>query len=76
MNFESQKIRSTHTGMPVADEFFKVGILLLKIPSLKPTASSHLKMDGWNTMKFIFGAFRPIFRVAFKVLVSGRVYLV
>ena len=32
------------------------------ISSLKLTASLHLKMDGWNTRTFPFGAFRPIFR--------------
>ena len=31
------------------------------LPSLKLTYSSPLKMDGWNTMNFPFGA-RPIFR--------------
>ena len=41
-----------------------------KIPgTLKLTASSHLKMDGWNTFSFPFGA-RPIFRG--KMAVSFR----
>ena len=32
-----------------------------RLPSLKLTASLHLKMDGWKTLSFPFGA-RPIFR--------------
>ena len=32
--------------------------------------SLPLKMDGWNTMKFPFGSFGPIFRG--ELLVSGR----
>ena len=40
-----------------------------KLPSLKLTFS-HLKMDGWKTFSFPFGA-RPIFRG--ELLVSGRV---
>ena len=31
------------------------------LPSLKLTASKHLKMDAWNTRKFPFGSFRPMF---------------
>ena len=30
----------------------------------------HLKMDGWNTFSFPFGAFRPIFRGELLVLGS------
>ena len=40
------------------------------LPSLKLTASSPLKMDGWNNFSFPFGA-RPIFRG--ELLVSGSV---
>ena len=40
------------------------------LPSLKLTATSPLKMDGWNTIAFPIG-FRPIFRG--KLLVSGSV---
>ena len=36
--------------------------VILILHSLKLTASLHLKMDGWNTFSFPFGAFRPIFR--------------
>ena len=39
-----------------------------KVPSLKLTASLHLKMDGWNT-RFLLGW--PIFRG--RLLVSGSV---
>ena len=34
------------------------------LPSLKLTASWHLKMDGWNTFRFLLGRFRPIFEGA------------
>ena len=76
MNFESHRIRSTHAGMPVIDEKFRAWDFAIEdIPSLKPTTSSHLKMDGKGIrFTFPFGAFRPIFRVAFKLSVSGRVY--
>ncbi len=40
------------------------------VHSLKLTASLHLKMDGWKTFSFPYGAFRPVFRgelaVSFK----------
>ncbi len=39
--------------------------------TLRKTNSSHLKMDGWNTTYFHFGA-RPIFRC--ELLVYQRVY--
>ena len=39
--------------------------------TLPETNSSHLKMNGWNTFSFPFGA-RPIFRG--KPLVSGSVW--
>ena len=38
--------------------------------TLPETHSLHLKMDGWKTIRFPFGA-RPIFRG--ELLVSGRV---
>ena len=41
------------------------------LPSLKLTASLHLKMDGIGIRLFPFGAFRPIFRGKL-LLVSGR----
>ena len=47
-----------------------VGIILADLPSLKLTFSP-LKMDGWNTKTFPFGAFRLIFRC--ELLVLGRV---
>ena len=34
------------------------------LPSLKLTASLHLKMDGWNTFLFPFGAFPAYFQGA------------
>ena len=40
-----------------------------ELPSLKLTFS-HLKMDGWKTFLFPFGAFRPVFRCVL-LLVSG-----
>jgi len=52
-------------------EFLEVGKTTpTLIPSLKLTASSPLKMDGWNSSNFLFGAFRPIFWC--KLAVSFR----
>ena len=39
--------------------------------TLPETNELHLKMDGWNTIRLPFGAFRPIFKG--ELLVSGRV---
>ena len=44
------------------------------VPSLKLTFS-HLKMDGWNTFSFPFGAFNGLFSGANLLLVLGRVFL-
>ena len=43
----------------LGDQLGSLGRSLGGLPSLKLTASSHLKMDGWNT-NFLLG--RPIFR--------------
>ena len=45
-------------------------VKLERLPSLKLTASLHLKLDGWNTIVFFWGQ-RPFFRS--KLLVVGSV---
>ena len=45
---------------------------VMVIYTLPETNSSHLKMDGWKTIRLPFG-FQPIFRCEW-LLVSGRVY--
>ena len=46
---------------------------VLFVPSLKQTASLHLKTDGWNTICFLLGGKGPIFR-GFCCSFLGRVY--
>ena len=40
-----------------------------RVPSLKLTVSSHLKMDGWNTIRLPFGAKGLFFKGANLLLV-------
>ena len=46
--------------------------VILQVPSLKLTAMLQLKMDGWKTFSFPFGAKRPNFRG--ELFVSGSVH--
>ena len=56
-----------HHGI-VANGMVRLSVFGENVPSLKLTASLHMKMDGWNT-SFLLGW--PIFRG--ELLVSGRV---
>ena len=55
----------------------KIWDVSLKFRNTLPetNSSSPLKMGGWNTFSFPFGAFKPIFRWLL-LLVSGRVRII